>query len=547
MIEFNKIQKVIPFNDANLSDTLNDFDAAVSKRLLFVVDKMNIVNSIYYKSSDNKLTILPIANSAGTTKLTNDAIPLLTELINAISKFRKARLKDDIIEDVNNLLAERRGNIEIVNKYFSKLELFGAVAVSFIADEEVTREEIRTPKKGGGATIDVISKKKVLKDTMSFVPTDASNDEVKLTTSIINNITLLRTKENTVRSRVIKPYSNDMNVAAMHHLDLDSIIDNSKASTTCNEFLANRLPAEHIECFKAFVWSAYKADNASRQVVYVYEPDGNSGKSRFFDAIFKPLRAIDAVESTGKAFTGDFGMESCYNARVLIIADNKNKLILRSQLIHQLTGGDEILINSKNVRQFSFTPHLSIWTHSNILPTIDVSAAHERTRIALFHFTLSEEVKKKIYFTDENGNIKVDANGFAASKGDNSFSDKLVADVPFFLAECKKAYEKLCPTNADINTLSISDNLTLLMDADDSIIEINNFCEKYITVKANAKSTECLTPSELKQLVEAAKSTKELTAAQFGDIKDHITKINLVGAWCKKSHGRRYIPNIVPK
>jgi hypothetical protein len=547
MIEFNQIQKTIPFNDANLSTALNDFDLAVSKKLLFVVDKMNIVNSIYYKSNDNKLTILPSINSAGTTRLTTDAIALLDELIKAISKLRKARLKDDVLEDVNELLSEKHGNIKVVNKYFSKLELFGASAVSLIADVEVTNKEIRSEQKNGRVTIDKIPDKKVIDGTTSFVPTDASNEEVKLSTSIIYNITLLRTKENTVSSRVIKPYSNDMNVAAMHHLDLNSIIDNSKASTTCNEFLAERIPAEHIECFKAFVWSAYNAENVSRQVVYVYDPDGNSGKSRFFDAIFKPLRDIGAVESAGKTFTGDFGMESCYNARVLIIPDNKNKLILRSQLIHQLTGGDEILINSKNVRQFSFTPHLSIWVPSNILPTIDVSAAHERTRIALFHFRPSDKVKKEIYVTDENGNIKVDANGFASSKGDSTFSDKLVADVPFFLAECKKAYEKLCPTNADINTFSISDNLTLLMDADDSIIEINNFCEKYIIVQANAKYTDCLTPSELKQLVEAAKANKELTVAKFGDIKDHITKINLVGAWCKKSNGKRYIPNIVPK
>lgn len=546
MIEFNKSQKVIPFNYANLSDTLNDFDAAVSKRLMFVVDKMNIVNSIYYKSTDNLLTILPIANGA-VTRLTTDAIPLLKELIKAISKLRKARLKDNIIEDVNNLLNERHGNIEIVNKYFSKLELFGAVAVSLIADEEVTSKEIRTPKKGGGASIDVISEKKVLDDTMLFVPTDVTNKEIDLATSILNNITLLRTKENTVRSKVIKPYSNDMNDAAMHHLDLNSIIDNSKASTVCNEFLANRLPASHIECFKAFIWSAYNAENVSRQVVYVYEPDGNSGKSRFFDAVFKPLRDIDAVESAGKTFTGEFGMESCYNARVLIIPDNKNKQLLRSQLMHQLTGGDEILVNSKNVRQFSFTPHLSIWTHSNILPTIDVAASHERTRIALFHFKLSAKAKKEIYVTDEKGDLLIDSNGFYISKGDSTFSDKLVADVPFFLAECKKAYEKLCVSNGDINTFSISDNLTQLMDADARIIEINTFCEKYITVQANAKSTDCLTPSEIKQLVDTAKENKEFTLANFDDLKDHITKINLVGEWCKKSNGRRYIPNIVPK
>lgn len=546
MIEFKQIQMSVPFNKANLSADLNDFDAAVAKRLMFVVDKMNIVNSIYYRSTDNTLTRLPVA-TGNVTKLTNDSIALLTELINAIHKYRRSRIKDNVIEDVKNLANEENGDIKIVNKYFSKLEIFGAAAVSIIADEKVSRKEVRTPKKNGAVTLEFIKEKTALKNTISFVPTDMNNKEVDLTESILYNITLLRTKENTVRSNVIRPYSNDVNVAAMHHLDLNSIIDNSKASTTCNEFLENRLPASHIECFKAFVWSAYKADNTSRQVVYMYEADGNSGKSKFIDAVFTPLRKIDAVDSASKNFNGEFGMESCYQSRVLVIPDNKNKQLLRSQLMHQLTGGDEILINSKNVRQFTFTPRLSIWTHSNILPTIDVNAAHERTRIAIFHFHANDKVKKAVYETDENGELKYDSNGFLTSIGDSTFYDKLVADVPFFLAECKNAYEKLCPTNADINTSSISDNLTLLMDGDAQIIEINAFCEKYFTVQANAKYTDCLTSTEIKQLVDTAKAKKELTEADFGDIKDHITKINLVGKWCTKSNGKRYIPNIVPK
>lgn len=543
MIKFNQVQKSIPFNKANLSTKLNEFDTIISKRLMFVLDKMNIVNSIYYKTTNNTLIILPIANGNG-TKLTNDAVPLLTELTNAINKFRKARLTDAAIEEVDELANTKHGNIDIVDKYFSKLELFNASAVSIIADEDVRSEEVRTPKRNGGAEIQIIEKKTVIADTLSFVPTDANDDEVDLATSIINNITLLRTKDNTVRSSKIKPYSNDMNVAAIHHLSLNSIIDDSKPSTTCNEYLANRLPDTQIECFKAFIWSAYKADNVSRQLVYVYDPHGNSGKSVFFKAIFKPLSDVDAVDSAGKTFNGDFGMESCYNARVLIIPDNKNKLLLRSQLIHQLTGGDEILVNSKNIRQFTFTPHLSIWTHSNILPTIDVAATHERTRIALFHFTLSEQAKKEIYLTDSNGKLIVDSNGFYVQKGDNTYYDKLLADLPYFLAECKKAYEKLCTTDGDINTLSISENVNKLMDADERMIELDKFCTETVKVQLGAPYKDCLTATELKNIYKTEKDNKTITVIDFDDIKDHLTKIGCI--WGKKMNGKRFIANLVP-
>lgn len=543
MIKFNQVQKSIPFNKANLSAKLNEFDTIISKRLMFVLDKTNVVNSIYYKSTDNTLHILPIATGNG-TKLTNDAVPLLRELINVIYKYRQKRLTDEIIEDIDELSNTKHGNIDIVDKYFSKLELYNACAVSLIADENVYTEEVRTPKRNGGAEIQVIEKKNVITDTMSFVPTDSNDVEIDLATSIINNITLLRTKDNTVRSSKIKPYSNDLNEAAIHHLTLETIIDNSKPSTTCNEYLANRLPADQIECFKAFIWSAYKADNVSRQVVYVYDPDGNSGKSVFLKAIFKPLGDIDAVDSAGKTFNGDFGMESCYNARVLIIPDNKNKLLLRSQLIHQLTGGDEILVNSKNIRQFTFTPHLSIWTHSNILPTIDVAATHERTRIALFHFTLTEKAKKEIYLTDNSGKLLVDNNGFYVQKGDSTFYGKLLADLPYFLAECKIAYEHLCTTDGDINTLSISDNVNQLMDADERIIELNNFCTTCVKVQLGASYKDCLTSTELKNIYRTEKDKKTFNVIDFDDIKDHLTKIGCV--WGKTTNGKRHIANLVP-
>ena len=546
MIKFNQVQKSIPFNKANLSAKLNEFDTIISKRLMFVLGKTNVIDSIYYKSSDNTLNILPIATGNG-TKLTNDAIPLLRELINAIYKYRQKRLSDDIIEDIDELSNTKHGNIDIVDKYFSKLELYNACAVSIIADENVYTEEVRTPKRNGGAEIQVIEKKNVISDTMSFVPTDSNDVEIDLATSIINNITLLRTKDNTVRSSKIKPYSNDLNEAAVHHLALDTIIDDSKQSTTCNEYLANRLPAEQIECFKAFIWSAYKADNVSRQLVYVYDPAGNSGKSKFFDAVFKPLRDIDAVSSVGKSLNGDFGLENCFDSRVLIIPDNKNKQLIRLQIMHEILGGDEVEVNIKNQRKFNFTPHLSVWTHSNVLPTIDVTATHERTRIALFHFTLSDKVKKEIYLTDENGELIVDSNGNYQQQGDSTFYGKLLADLPYFLAECKTAYEHLCKKDADINTLSIADNVTQLMDADEQIIEVNEFCSQYIMIKTNAKPSECLTPSELKQIYAKAKTDKNVTIASFEDIKEHITKINVVGEWCKKSCGRRYIPNVVPK
>lgn len=543
-IKHDKRLNDIPFNIANIPDELNVFDLALSKRLMFVLGINNVVDSIYFRTIDNTLIALPVA-TGNCTKLTNDAIPLLSDLIAQIKELRKTRI-EKCKEDIENLRQEKKGNIQVVHKFFSKLELCGAVAVSDIADVYVTKFNFTDHSKKDPIPRTIEEVGAIVPGTETFVPTDSTGKEIDLATSVINNITLLRTKDNAVRSDKIIPYSNDKNEAAMRHLDLNSIIDSSKPSTELNEYLLQRLPNDaQIECFKAFIWSAYKADNTSRQVVYIFDPEGYSGKSVLFDSIFEPLHKIDAVKTVGKTFTGDFGMENCYDARVLIIPDNKNPQILRSQLMHQLTGKDEITINAKFVRQFQFKPRLSIWAHSNILPIIDVAAAHERTRIALFQFKVSDKVKKQIFQTDKDGNVILDTLGFPITKGDNSFVKKLRADVPYFLAECKTAYEKLCSTNADIDTSSISENLVQLIDGDETMIEINNFCSKYIQVDHTAPYCKCITTEKLEKLYKEAKECRDITCATFNDLKEHITKISKNHEWSHPSHGKRYIPGIV--
>lgn len=542
MIKYNQTQLTIPFNHANISSELNKFDKDLSTKLLFVTEQDNTVNSIYYKTNDNTLIKLPVA-TGNTTKLTNDAIHCLDEIIVKIKNLRAARINH--LDKVRDIADTAHGNNKIVETYFSKLELYSANAVSVIADVDVTNERVLVKTTAKAETYENREKTTVIEDTVIFVPT-CDDREVVLKDSIINAITELRTKENSVYSSHILSYSNDEEEAAMHHLELESIIDNSKQSTELNDFLLNRLPAEQIDTFKAFIWSSYVAKNTSRQLIYVYDPDGNSGKSVFFDTVFKPLADINAKSTiTGRDLTGDFGMESCYHSRVLIFADNKNPQIVRSQLVHTITGHDEITVNPKNQRHFTFTPHISIWAHSNILPEIDIDATHERTRIALFYFKLSEDAKKQIYITDENGNLLRDDMGFLRSKGDSKFASKLSSDLPYFLAECKKCYEKLCTTGADIDVVAISNNYSMLTDANEVMIEMNNFIENEVLVDVNANSKDCLTANEFKQIYDAAKEKGILKQTTFAQIKDHLAKLGCI--WNCKSNGRRHIKYLVAK
>lgn len=246
------------------------------------------------------------------------------------------------------------------------------------------------------------------------------------------------------------PYSYEADDYAFIKLDIDRLI----AEGPCplwDKALKERLSSEE-ECavFRAAVWQVYEVKNKSRQLVYLYDAHGRSGKSAMLRAAFSHLsRATQALQK--QSLNNQFGFAKIWNKQLVTIGDNKNAKMLKSQIIHTATGGDLADVEYKGRDSFSACFKGHIWANGNVLLDIDTDAEHEVSRLVLFNIHKPESAKTILYQCDKDGKIMVGADGKPLlGSGDPSWEEQLEAELPQFLYKCRQDYAKYCPKHSDI-------------------------------------------------------------------------------------------------
>lgn len=140
--------------------------------------------------------------------------------------------------------------------------------------------------------------------------------------------------------------------------------------------------------FLAWVWSCYEIRNRARQLLWLYGPEGEDGKSAVLRLIY---------ESFGKAGTTiqednlktQFGLSTLYGKRFAYDADALNTRLLQSKKLRNLTTGDAVTIEFKGENAFSASIYLKIAVGSNMKPSInDINA--ERSRLIIIRVNKTE-------------------------------------------------------------------------------------------------------------------------------------------------------------
>jgi hypothetical protein len=244
------------------------------------------------------------------------------------------------------------------------------------------------------------------------------------------------------------PYSNNKDDYSFAKLNLDSITMDGECPTWDKALVERFENDEEGDVFKAAVWQVYNASNRSRQLIYMYDPHGRSGKSAMMRAAFYYLRGC--MQSLQKdSLKGNFAAAKIWNKQLVTIGDTKDPQLLRSQIVHTMTGGDFMDVEYKGKNSFSAPFRGHIWANGNIKLCIDTDAEHEVSRLVLF------DVKKpksaKLYQYDKDGNVLTTEDGTPLlGAGDPSWEQKLIDELPYFLKKCRAAYSIYCPTNSDI-------------------------------------------------------------------------------------------------
>lgn len=199
------------------------------------------------------------------------------------------------------------------------------------------------------------------------------------------------------------------------------------------EFL-NRLSSP--EDFMAFVWSIFEMKSESRQYIWLYDPAGQGGKStvirvlaEVFGNSFMSLNNSSVTDSA-KWLTGDI-----FGKRFVAWADCKNSKFCMSEAVRNLTSGDNVKVEFKGEKSFNAKIYTKLIVGSNHEPAISSGGA------------------------DVSRLIRIDVEKNTINNNDPGWKDRLRDQLPHFLYECRKWYEKKCPNHGDIQIEAKSDEL----------------------------------------------------------------------------------------
>lgn len=204
---------------------------------------------------------------------------------------------------------------------------------------------------------------------------------------------------------------------------LDPDVLQAGDTPTWDEF-TNRL--DFPEIFKAFVWSIFEPQNFGRQLLWI-QGAGKDGKSSVADTIIDFIGA-EHVATIGKDQTLDkFFVSKFLNKRFGVYADCSNPMLLSYEVIKSIVSGDQLTVEAKYEHPYTTHIYSKLLVLSNMYPTIDPTDNSLLSRLLILQVSRPDVLL-----------------------GDPTFKPRLQAEFPAFLVKCKRAYDKQCPTGADI-------------------------------------------------------------------------------------------------
>lgn len=241
--------------------------------------------------------------------------------------------------------------------------------------------------------------------------------------------------------------SNSATEPALHYIDLKAIRKEGP-TPTWDEF-SERFSPDDFKVLEAFIWSIFRAKNKGRQLLYIYDPDGFSGKSVLMSVLSRALGPDISASIQKDSLNNQFSLAKIWDKRLVTIDDNKNRNLIRSEKMHMILGGGWADIEMKGRNSFHAKLFTKMIAGGNVPLSIDPYAVHERSRLIMIRTRMNEEILKRFCQLDSKGNLVL-KNGKPVMLGDPSFEENLLNEFPAFLTKCRAAYRELCPTDANI-------------------------------------------------------------------------------------------------
>lgn len=254
----------------------------------------------------------------------------------------------------------------------------------------------------------------------------------------------------------IPSLSEDPNVYSFHHTDHTRIYEGETPNYDQWLHVFNRggdkVDKDSVDTFQAWIWSVCDPTNRSRQALWLFDPDGFTGKSVFIDAFsqFWNDGSTNNFTSSLRHNSGskDFDASSLWGSRLITAADCRSAHILRTELLHRILGGDDMPIEAKGVTAFTGKIDAKVLIASNLKPEVNMEFINEASRVIVLKLTHPPEKYMRNYCKpdpDHPEKILRRSNGQPILVG-SDLKEKLYREMPHILHKCRESYELLCPS-----------------------------------------------------------------------------------------------------
>ena len=259
----------------------------------------------------------------------------------------------------------------------------------------------------------------------------------------ISNISSVR-KGRIIKNR-IKAFTNDPNENALMLCIIDKYINGQlfieedmleRYKTPAWDEWLDKFDKQSQEYIMAWIWTLVYQNSNNSEILWI-RSEGGDGKTTFVNALKSGFEKIiifgnndfdehttpfcaDITNSNSDGLKDKFLPGRIYDKRLVYVPECKNANILRSSIIHQLTGGESMSAEQKFEKAFTVKPQANVLICSNDYPNVD-NQRNELRRL-LFVSPREDYVHKEIK--------------------DDTFEKRLSAELDTLLYKCKFYYDR---------------------------------------------------------------------------------------------------------
>lgn len=193
-----------------------------------------------------------------------------------------------------------------------------------------------------------------------------------------------------------------------------------------DQFMYQIINEDMKKAFMIWIYGLFVAKDLTRTVLWLEGPS-QCGKTTIVNALADYLRTFDPQLVGTLAKSEDrFTLAALANARLVIYSDANDANFFRRKDVLNLTGNDIVYYEEKHKNAESRQLFAKIFVTSNYEPVVSAQADFETSRLL---------------------RIKIDRNKATKLKKSRTmtqaeFGQKLIKELPFFLAKCKGVYEQ---------------------------------------------------------------------------------------------------------